>query len=259
MSFVVSNIEASIGTLTLNNPHKRNALSEALVRELIASSEAMQAAEVRVVVLRVAASGARCGRPDTMSTNCRWMAVTPWAGTIPCAIWCGRSRTSCPVIAMVEGGVWGGACEVVLACDVVIAAPSATFAVTPARLGVPTNVSGMNTFMNAANIRIIRRWPSPHSPWAPERAERMGMINHPSAATNCWPSPDNMARVIAGQLAAVDPRDEGATARADRRQPHDPAWLRAHPGLRRIVHDSADYRARHPGLQEKRPPKFSGR
>jgi enoyl-CoA hydratase/carnithine racemase len=30
-----------------------------------------------------------------------------------------------PVIAMVEGGVWGGACEVVLACDMIIAAPNA--------------------------------------------------------------------------------------------------------------------------------------
>ena len=42
-----------------------------------------------------------------------------------------------PVIAVIEGGVWGGACEVAFACDLIIAAPSATFAVTPARLGVP--------------------------------------------------------------------------------------------------------------------------
>ena len=32
-----------------------------------------------------------------------------------------------PVIAMIEGGVWGGACETVLACDLIVAAPDATF------------------------------------------------------------------------------------------------------------------------------------
>ena len=63
-----------------------------------------------------------------------------------------------PVIAMIEGGVWGGACEVAFACDLIIAAPSATFAVTPARLGVPYNVSGMLTFLNACSLRIVKRW-----------------------------------------------------------------------------------------------------
>ena len=57
-----------------------------------------------------------------------------------------------PVIAMIEGGVWGGACEVAMACDIIVAAPNATFALTPAKLGVPYNVSGMLTFLNAAPL-----------------------------------------------------------------------------------------------------------
>ena len=40
------------------------------------------------------------------------------------------------------------------ACDLIIAAPSATFAVTPARLGVPYNVTGMLTFLNACSLRL---------------------------------------------------------------------------------------------------------
>lgn len=42
-----------------------------------------------------------------------------------------------PIIAMVEGGVWGGACEVVMSCDIVIAAEGITFAITPAKLCSP--------------------------------------------------------------------------------------------------------------------------
>ena len=61
-----------------------------------------------------------------------------------------------PVIAMIEGGVWGGACEVAFACDLIVTSQTATFAVTPARLGVPYNVSGMLTFLNACSLRIVK-------------------------------------------------------------------------------------------------------
>ena len=83
-----------------------------------------------------------------------------------------------PVIAMIEGGVWGGACEVVLACDIIIAAPNATFAVTPARLGVPYNISGLLTFRNAANLRLVKERLFTAKPFGVERAERLGLINH---------------------------------------------------------------------------------
>ncbi len=47
-----------------------------------------------------------------------------------------------PVIAMIEGGVWGGACEAAMACDIVIAAPNATFALTPANSACRTMFRG---------------------------------------------------------------------------------------------------------------------
>ena len=46
-----------------------------------------------------------------------------------------------PVIAAVEGGVWGGACDLVFTCDFVIATDTATFA-PPAKLGVPGRFLG---------------------------------------------------------------------------------------------------------------------
>jgi hypothetical protein len=42
-----------------------------------------------------------------------------------------------PVIAMIEGSVWGGACELVMSCDMIIAGDDSTFAITPAKR-VPT-------------------------------------------------------------------------------------------------------------------------
>ena len=98
-----------------------------------------------------------------------------------------------PVIAMVEGSVWGGATETVFACDLIVAAEAATFAVTPAKLGVPYNVGGMLTFLNAASLRIVKEMIFTAQPVDAVRAERLGMINHvvpaPELEAFTWASP----------------------------------------------------------------------
>jgi len=40
---------------------------------------------------------------------------------------------------MLEGSVLGGACELVMSCDLIVAAEDTTLAITPAKLGVPYN------------------------------------------------------------------------------------------------------------------------
>ena len=80
----------------------------------------------------------------------------------------------------VEGTVWGGGSETVFACDLVVAAPDVTFAVTPARLGVPYNVSGMLTFLNSADIRIVKEMAFTAKPMSAN-----GPIGWASSITSC--------------------------------------------------------------------------
>ncbi len=61
-----------------------------------------------------------------------------------------------PIIAMIEGGVWGGACELAITCDILIATPDATFALTLARLGVPYNVVGVLNMMRAVGLPVLK-------------------------------------------------------------------------------------------------------
>ena len=61
-----------------------------------------------------------------------------------------------PVIALVEGSVWGGACELVITCDLVIAAPTSTFAFTPAKLGVPYNTAGILNMMKSVGVPLLK-------------------------------------------------------------------------------------------------------
>jgi len=149
MPYTLSEVTDFIGTVTLDYERRRNALSHALVEEIIAALRSFREAKVRVVILR-AKPGAK------VFSAGHDIGELPQRGRDPLG-WNDPLRQLVreienfpgPVIAMIEGGVWGGATETVFACDMIIAAETATFAVTPAKLGVPYNVGGMLTFLNA--------------------------------------------------------------------------------------------------------------
>jgi methylmalonyl-CoA decarboxylase len=158
MAYTLSEVTESVGTITLDYERRRNALSHALVEEVITALHAFREAKVRVVILR-ARPGAKVfsaghdidelpeSRRDPLGWDDPLRQLVREIENYPG-----------PVIAMVEGSVWGGATETVFACDLIVAAETATFAVTPAKLGLPYNVGGMLTFLNATTRRL------PHGP-----------------------------------------------------------------------------------------------
>ena len=135
-----------------------------------------------------------------------------------------------PVIAMVEGGVWGGATETVFACDMIVAADTATFAVTPAKLGVPYNVGGMLTFLNATGLRMAKEMTFTAQPIDAARAERHGIINYAVPASELEPFTLRLAAPNQGERSLEHRRDEGATAHSCRSPSDDAARVRARPG-----------------------------
>ena len=61
-----------------------------------------------------------------------------------------------PIVAMVHGSVWGGAFDLVLSCDLVVADETASFAITPANLGLPYNTTGLLHFLGRLPINLIK-------------------------------------------------------------------------------------------------------
>ena len=163
-----------------------------------------------------------------------------------------------PVIAMIEGGVWGGGCEMAMACDIVVAAPNATFALTPAKLGVPYNVAGMLTLLNSASLRVIKEMVFTAKPITAERALQAGLINHLVPLEDLETFTYFLATdIVANAPLSVAVMKEELRILAGAHPLSPQGWERVQ-GLRRVVYDSADYVEGLKAFKEKRKPVYRG-
>jgi methylmalonyl-CoA decarboxylase len=255
---LIVDIADHVGTITLNREDKRNALCEEMVAAFSVAFASFAARGVRCAVLRA--------RPGSKV----WSAghdidEMPAAGRDPLG-WRDPLRKlvreietfRAPVIAMVEGSVWGGACETVFACDLTVAAADSAFAATPARHGVPYNVTGLLTFLNAANLRLASEMLFTAEPVPADRLCRLGVINHVVAAEALEDFTYAMARKIAANAplsVSVMKEQLRTLAGAHTMSPEDFERIQ---GLRRIVYNSRDYSEGIRAFKEKRRPEFRG-
>jgi enoyl-CoA hydratase len=130
-----------VAVVTIDNPAKLNTLSTSVMTDLIAAVERLGSdASLRTVVLRGAGERAFIGGADIAE-----MAALDAASARAFITVVHRScdvfrRLPVPVIARIQGYVFGAGVEVAAACDVRVAATGSRFGMPEVRLGVPSVV-----------------------------------------------------------------------------------------------------------------------
>ena len=137
-SLAVLDVRAGVAALTLNRPHKRNALSSGLVaalsRGLVRADEDPGA---RVVALKGAGPDF-CAGAD-LSEIAASQQEGPEAGLADARslgeVFVQIRRMDKPVVALVRGKALGGGCGLATACDIVLAHEDAIFGYPEVHLG----------------------------------------------------------------------------------------------------------------------------
>lgn len=79
---------------------------------------------------------------------------------------------------MIEGTVWGGACHMCCSCGMVITAEGSTFAMTPAKIGIPYNASGLIHFGHHIGLNKAKEMFFTARPTTVHEAWNNGFVNH---------------------------------------------------------------------------------
>ncbi len=130
-------IADGVARVTIDRPDRMNAVDQATEGELMAIWERLERdRSVRAVVLTGAGERAFCTGADMKSgggmTGLEYWAAPRPGGFGGIAL---RGTLDIPVIARVNGHALGGGFEMVLGCDLVIAAQNATFGLPEPRVG----------------------------------------------------------------------------------------------------------------------------
>ena len=163
-----------------------------------------------------------------------------------------------PVVAMVEGSVWGGACEVVFSCDLVIAATDSTFALTPSRLGVPYNMSGILNILKVADMHLVKEMLFTARPMSAARLGSCGVVNDVVPAGELADTVATITDAIVSTSPLVNRILKEELRVLSNAHPLTPEAHERIQSLRREAYDSDDYQEGIRAFKEKRRPNFRG-
>lgn len=168
-------LDGRVARLTLDSPHNHNALSTTLVEQLHRGFDDAVAAGARAVVLG-----------HTGRTFCAGADLSEAAGREPGDIAVDRARemtrllrtilaAPVAVIAAVDGHVRAGGMGLIGACDIAVAGPQSTFALTEARIGVAPSIISL-TLLPKLSARAAGRYFLTGEKFGPQEAAEIGLI-----------------------------------------------------------------------------------
>jgi methylmalonyl-CoA decarboxylase len=248
-----------VRSITMTNAGKHNSFNAVMSADLIELLNAAVTEGIRVVLLR-AEPGVKVWSAGHDISELPTGDDDPleWTNTLA-QMADAVAAFPLPLIAIVEGGVWGGACELTMCADLVVAHRDSTFAITPAKLGVAYSSGGVSRFLAALPSHIVKEMFFTAEPISATRAYQLGVVNRLAQDGDeltkiGWELGEKIAsrapltlRSVKAEAGAIaEPTHTGEQA-ARLRQLRDAAWM------------SDDYQEGVEAFHQRRAPSFQGR
>jgi enoyl-CoA hydratase len=168
-----------------------------------------------------------------------------------------RRRRRKPLIAAVEGPALGGGLEIVLACDLVVAATTARFGLPEVSIGVVPTCAGLFRAPRALPLNVARQLILTGRPIDARRAYEVGLVNVLTEPGDALAG----AVSLAEQICANAPVSVQACLAAvnDIVAADDESGWQQTDGAMTAVLRSADAREGVAAFLERRPPEWTGR
>jgi 2-(1,2-epoxy-1,2-dihydrophenyl)acetyl-CoA isomerase len=257
MGSILISLEADVQIITLNRPETLNAFTPEMHKELrVALEQALDEPAIRALLLTGAGRGF-CSGQDLSERR-----VEPGAAPIDLSVSLGSHYNPLvrrmrelpkPIVCAVNGVAAGAGANIALACDIVVAARSARFVQSFARLGLVPDSGGTYFLPRLAGAARAMGLALLAEPLGAEDAERWGLI---------WKVFDDdklmaEAGAIARKLAAGPAKGYGLIKRALYASEHNSldAQLDLERDLQREAGFSEDYRKGVAAFLEKNDPK----
>jgi enoyl-CoA hydratase/carnithine racemase len=163
-------------TLTINRPDKRNAIDGAVLEALETGlTQARRDPDVRVLVLRGAGGYFSAGidLPFAIGTGLARLDFMRLVGDVAIAI----HRLPVPSISVIEGGAYGLACNLALACDLTVAAENAVLCEVFTKLNLSLDGGGAWLLPRLVGLKKAKELAFFAEKIPAAEAERLGLVN----------------------------------------------------------------------------------
>ena len=250
---VLVDISDGIQTITINRPAARNAMTLAAAKAIAAALDALDARDDLQIGILTGAGGHFCAgmdlkgflrgeRPSIEGRGFGGLTAKP---------------PRKPLIAAVEGYALAGGFELVLACDLVVAADNAQFGLPEVKRGLAATAGGLVRLPRQLPYRIALELALTGDMFPAVRAHGYGLINRLTPPGGALAEARRLAQTIAGN----GPLSVAATKRVvyeSQDWSAEEAWARQ-AALTDHVFTSADAREGSAAFAEKRKPVWQGK
>ncbi len=195
----------TILTVTLNRPHKKNAMSFQVINELIAvAGHVSKDKTIRAVILN-GAEKTFCAGIDLGDLNhpknqafALWELIKPWQSAFQrvCLVW---RDVPVPVIAVLEGYCIGAGLQLALACDVRIGHPDCKLSIMEAKWGLVPDMGLTQSAFGVVREDILKELAMSARIIDANKGHELGLISH------CSETPLEQAQQLAAEFVERSP------------------------------------------------------